>query len=63
MNGKKLNNVLNQEPEGVNFTVNPKPISILERMQISDVIAHYKKTGEIKKILSDKKAKTVSKGA
>lgn len=52
-----------REPEGVNFIVNPKPISSLERTQISDVISHYKKTGKIKKILSNKKVKPESKDA
>jgi len=46
-----------REPEGVDFVVDPRPLKDWEKMQISDVIAHYKKTGEIKKISVPKKSK------
>lgn len=46
-----------REPEGVDFVVNPRPLKDYEKKQISDIIAHYKKTGEIKKISPSKKAK------
>lgn len=39
-----------REPEGVNFIVDPKPISLVEKSQISEIISHYKATGEIKKL-------------
>jgi len=46
-----------REPEGVDFIVDPRPLKDWEKKQISDIIAHYKKTGKIKKITSSKKAK------
>ena len=50
-----------REPEGVDFVVNSEPISPLEISQISDVISHYKKTGEVKKILPSKRDQSESK--
>jgi len=46
-----------REPEGVDFVVDPRPLKDWEKKQISDIIAHYKKTGEIKKISIPKKTK------
>ena len=46
-----------REPEGVDFVVDPRPLRDWEKKQISDIITHYKKTGEIKKILSPQKTK------
>ena len=46
-----------RELEGVDFVVDPRPLNNWEKKQISDIIAHYKKTGEIKKISAPKKAK------
>ena len=46
-----------REPEGVDFVVNPRPLKDYEKKQIIDIIAHYKKTGEIKKISPSKKTK------
>ncbi|MDH5603217.1 MAG: hypothetical protein OEY51_04745 [Cyclobacteriaceae bacterium] len=43
-----------REPEGVDFVVDPRPLKDWEKKQISDVIAHYKKTGEITKISAKK---------
>ena len=46
-----------REPEGVDFVVDPRPLKDWEKKQISDIIAHYKKTGEIKKISATKRLK------
>jgi hypothetical protein len=34
-----------KEPPGVDFIVDPKPITKQERLRISEIIAHYKTTG------------------
>jgi hypothetical protein len=39
-----------REPEGVDFVVDPRPLKDWEKTQISDIISHYKMTGEIKRI-------------
>ena len=39
-----------REPERVDFVVDPRPLKKWEKAQISDIIAHYKKTAKIKKI-------------
>lgn len=36
-----------QEPAGVDLVVIPMPLSEVDRMEISAIIAHYKNTGEI----------------
>lgn len=41
-----------REPEGVDFYVDPKPLSEKERKEISDIIAYYKLTGRKRKITS-----------
>lgn len=46
-----------REPKGVDFVVDPRPLKNWEKKQISDIISHYKKTGEIKKISAPKKNK------
>jgi len=46
-----------REPEGVNFVVDPRPLKDWEKKQISNIIAHYKKTGKVKKIAVSKKTK------
>ena len=38
-----------REPEGVDFTVESRSLNDDEKKEISEIIAHYKKTGEIKK--------------
>lgn len=43
-----------REPEGIDFVVDSRPLNAIEEKQISDIISHYKKTGEIKKIPSIK---------
>jgi hypothetical protein len=35
-----------KEPEGVDFIVDPTPLTIEERKRISEIIAHYKATGK-----------------
>jgi hypothetical protein len=37
-----------KEPKGVNFVVDPKPLTEQDRKMISEVIAHYKATGRKK---------------
>jgi len=39
-----------REPEGIDFTVDPRPLKDWEKAQISEIISYYKKTGKIKKI-------------
>lgn len=35
-----------KEPEGVDFIVDPTPLTTEERKRISEIIAHYKATGK-----------------
>lgn len=46
-----------REPEGVDFVVESRPLKDAEKKQLSDIISHYKKTGEIKRISPSKKKK------
>ena len=46
-----------REPEGVDFVVDSRPLMDWEKRQLSEIIAHYKKTGKIKKISTPKKIK------
>jgi hypothetical protein len=46
-----------REPKGIDFVVDPRPLKDWEKRQISELIAHYKKTGEIKKISIPQKTK------
>lgn len=39
-----------REPQGVDFTVESRPLTDNEKKEISEIIEHYKKTGEIKKV-------------
>jgi hypothetical protein len=48
-----------KEPEGVDFEVDSRPLNDWEKAQISDIIAHYKKTGEVKKIISKGRKKVI----
>jgi hypothetical protein len=41
-----------KEPEGVDFFVDSKPLSEKDRKDISDIIAHYKLTGQKRKVIS-----------
>jgi len=38
-----------KEPDGVDFVVDSRELKDWEKAEISKIIAHYKKTGEIKK--------------
>ena len=46
-----------REPEGVDFVVDSRPLKDWEKAMISEIIAHYKKTGEIKKPTTSKKTR------
>jgi hypothetical protein len=46
-----------KEPQGINFVVNPTPLTALEREKIAEIIAFYKKTGK-KKTMDTVKVKT-----
>ena len=35
-----------KEPPGIDFIVDPTPLTTSERKRISDIIAHYKATGQ-----------------
>ncbi len=48
-----------REPNNVEFEVISHPLTQKERKEISDIIAHYKKTGEIKKISKEPKKEMV----
>ena len=45
-----------KEPAGVDFVVDPTPLTKADRKRISEIIAHYKATG--RKILPMKKQMT-----
>ncbi|MCB0737479.1 MAG: hypothetical protein KDC92_08195 [Bacteroidetes bacterium] len=38
-----------REPDGVGFEVDSRPLKEHEKNQISEIIRHYKETGEVKK--------------
>ena len=38
-----------REPSGIDFVVDSRKLKEWEKEQISDIISHYKKTGEVKK--------------
>jgi hypothetical protein len=50
-----------KEPKGVDFIVDPTPLTKEERMLISDLIAHYKRTGKKKQVNESKDAGKTSK--
>ena len=37
-----------KEPKGIDFIVDPTPVTVDDRKKISDIIAHYKSTGQKK---------------
>jgi hypothetical protein len=39
-----------REPEGVDFFVDPKPLTEKEKNEISEIIAYYRTTGRKKKL-------------
>lgn len=47
-----------KEPDGIDFVVDSKPLSVIERKQISEIIAQYKATGIKKKMLLSTRGKT-----
>lgn len=50
-----------REPENVEFEVDTRTVTTTEKKQISDVIAFYKKTGKVKKVILPKRKKTKEK--
>jgi hypothetical protein len=52
-----------KEPKGVDFVVDPTPLSAAEQKRISDIIAYYKRTGRKKTFLkgSTRKSKPGAK--
>lgn len=50
-----------REPDGVDFEVDIRPISQTEKNQISEVIAYYKKTGEVRRVVDQKSSKKKQK--
>lgn len=44
-----------KEPKGVNFVVDPKPVTENDKKLISEVISHYKATGKKKRIAPAKR--------
>ena len=44
-----------KEPVGVDFVVDPTPLTAEDRKQISDIIAYYKATGRKKPLPKSKK--------
>lgn len=41
-----------REPEGVDFFVDPIPLTEKEKKEISEIIAYYRSTGRKRKIIS-----------
>ncbi len=40
------NRVIVKEPAGVDFVVDPTPLTVADRKKISEIIAYYKTTGK-----------------
>ncbi len=52
-----------KEPAGVDFYVDPTPLSTEERKRISEIIAHYKATGKKMPLQKGRaKSHTVNRG-
>jgi hypothetical protein len=51
------------EPDGVDFYVDPKPLTDKDKREISEVIAYYKSTGRKKKIAGHKQSNASMKNA
>lgn len=45
-----------KEPKGINFVVDPKPVTENDKKLISEVISHYKATGKKKRVVISKSA-------
>jgi len=43
-----------KEPEGVDFIVDPTPLTIEDRKRISEIIAYYKATGKKRPVKKSK---------
>ena len=52
-----------KEPEGVDLNIGPMPLSDEDRQVVSDIIARYKKTGEVPKSVRKIKARKKKKSA
>lgn len=51
-----------KEPKGIDFLVDPKPLTSEDKIRISEIIAFYKETG--KKLANEKRTETYGiKGA
>lgn len=50
-----------KEPAGVDFVVDPTPLTTADRKRISEIIAYYKKTGQKMNSDSDLKRKPTTK--
>lgn len=46
-----------REPNGIDFIVDSRELKDFEKKEISEIISHYKKTGEIKKISTKKRGR------
>lgn len=44
-----------KEPEGIDLNLSPMPLTDEDKKQISEIIAEYKKTGKVPKVLRRKK--------
>ncbi len=49
-----------KEPAGIDFVVDPKPVTIADRKKISEIIAHYKATGKKTAMLKFTKTKRLT---
>jgi hypothetical protein len=50
-----------KEPNGINFLVDPTPLTPEDRSRISMIIAHYKATGRKHKVQKKTKSRQTSK--
>ncbi len=44
-----------KEPEGIDLNLSPMPLTQEDKKQISEIIAEYKRTGKVPKVLRRKK--------
>ena len=52
-----------KEPKGVDFTVDPTPLTDKEKKRISEIIAYYKATGRKKKFRPDSRSRSRKRNA
>lgn len=53
-----------KEPAGINFIVDPTPLTVADRKKISEIIAYYKATGKkmpLQKSATKTRLKTISR--